>query len=217
MKRETPGGDLAQESHERRLVGSKYEKSVGGFNFAANTAIVSRLSARRAANKRKSRAEPVARSGVCAQGSLENGDRACEIREKKGQRSRLASTRLDSSRVESLGPCHAGRESTRARDTRRTPSHKSRYLIDQRRWHLLRRRCNVITRRGRRRGETEGAKGWKTKFSAGGRASELKFAIGARVDFAIPHGGTKRDSHIRRFAYVTQSASFATIAVKKGG
>lgn len=141
MKRETPRGDLAQESHERRLGSSaKYEKSVGGFNFAANTAIVSRLSARRAANKRKSRAEsPWRGAGVCAQGSLESGDRGCEIREKKGRRVdslRLVSTRLDSSRVElSRAPgVHAGaREHPSARYRENPPSHKSRYLIDQRR------------------------------------------------------------------------------------
>jgi len=203
MKRKTPRGDLVQEEPRAKTWRSsaKYEKSVGGFNFAANTAIVSRLSARRAANKRKSRAARsgrvlAARRSRRARSSLENREQAIESvryarkrakqrereRERERESTRFDSSRLDSSRVESSPTeVHAGRERrTSEREIPgETPSHKSRYLIDQRRWHLLRRRCNVITRRGRRR-RRACRKGWKTKFSAGGRASELKFAIDER-------------------------------------
>jgi len=121
MKRKTPRGDLAQEEPRAKTWRSsaKYEKSVGGFNFAANTAIVSRLSARRAANKRKSRAARsgrvlAARRSRRARSSLENRERAIESvryarkrakqREREREREResqLVSTRLVSTRVES--------------------------------------------------------------------------------------------------------------------
>lgn len=117
MKRKTPRGDLAQESHERRLrappppppcSSAKYEKSVGGFNFAAYTAIVSRLSARRAANKRKSRARPwrERRASERASGRVQRERRARVraikpvryARKRAGGKTRLrhGSTRLDS-------------------------------------------------------------------------------------------------------------------------